>query len=205
MPNWKEETKLTYDKYAEKFEELTKDLLEKYLLDESLLFIKNLQGKKILDLGSGPGRDSLFFKNKGLKPICIDISEKMIELCKKKGLEAHKMDIEDLKFDDNSFDGIWANASLLHLPKNRINPVLLKIKNLLKENGIFFISMIKKGVSEGLHENVHHYPGNKRYFSLFNEKELENLLTPNFHIIYKFVKSPDKFRVFINYLCRVKK
>ena len=101
----KKETKSAYDKYAKEFEERTKNYIENYLLNDINLFIQNLKGDKILDLGSGPGRDSLFFKTKGLHPISIDISESMVELCKQKGLEAHVMDMEDLQFENNSFDG----------------------------------------------------------------------------------------------------
>ena len=48
----------------------------------------------------------------------------MIRLCKQKGLNAQIGDLENLPFDDNSFDGIWACASLLHMPKSNLPKVL---------------------------------------------------------------------------------
>lgn len=56
-------------------------------------------------------------------------------------------DIQEINFPAHSFDGVWANASLLHIPKNNLKTVLLKIHSLLKENGIFFMS-VKKGTDE---------------------------------------------------------
>jgi len=73
----------------------------------------------------------------------------MIRLCREKGLEAHKMDIEDLKLEDNSFDGVWAHTSLLHVPKAKLKNVLEKISGILKKDGMFF-SAVKEGDSEGL-------------------------------------------------------
>ena len=101
--DYKEENKKAYDKFAEIFEDNTKEYLQNHLLEDVTLFIQNLQGKRLLDVGSGPGRDSLFFKNKGLNPVCIDISSSMVELCKKKGLEAHEMDLENIEFDESSY------------------------------------------------------------------------------------------------------
>jgi len=44
------------------------------------LFIKNLRGKRILDVGCGPGRDAKFFADRGLKTVGIDLSEKLLRI-----------------------------------------------------------------------------------------------------------------------------
>ena len=91
----KKAARLLYNKYALDFEERTRD----YIVDGRELFIKNLNGKDVLDLGCGPGRDSLFFKNQGFNPFCIDISPVIIKMCKEKGLDAKIGDFEKWSFD----------------------------------------------------------------------------------------------------------
>ena len=175
MDDYKEITKSYYNKCALEYEEKTKNFVKNYIFNEINLFLQSLTGKKILDLGSGPGRNSLYFKEKGFEPVCIDISEEMIKLCKEKGLNAQTMDIENLEFDDNSFDGIWAYLSLFHLPKNNLVKVLYKIKKIIKEKGIFFVS-VKEGDFEGYEGIEHHHykkPENKKRFSCYY-KDLEN-------------------------------
>src|SRR3989338_8455892 len=80
-------------------------------------FIGLLKGGKILDLGCGSGDHSLYFKQRGLDVTSIDLSKEMVKLCNEKGLNALLMDIENLKFEDKLFDGVWAATSLLHIPK----------------------------------------------------------------------------------------
>lgn len=201
MEDYKEISKEVYDRYAEEFNENTKDYLTKYIWKDAKLFIENLKGKKILDLGSGAGRDAIFFKERGLNPICVDISPKMIELCRKKGLNAEVMDMEDLKFEEGSFDGIWAYTSLLQIPKSRMVLVLDKIKSLLKREGIFYLGM-KEGDFEGLIKSEK-YGGMKRFFSLYSDNELRKLISENFDILHSSrVELGDA--TFLNYLCKKK-
>ncbi len=194
-----QETKSTYDKYASEYEEKTKDYIEKYIKKDFDLFLQNLRGKRILDLGSGPGRDSIRFKQRGFHPVCIDISKAMIELCKNKGLEAYERDMENLDFEDASCDGVWAYTSLLHLSKLKIKNVVDEIRDILKTKGIFYLGM-KAGSSEGFEESKR-YPDHKRYFSLYTKEEIEKLLT-DFEILYFSKVEIDSEHIYINFLCR---
>ena len=179
--NYKEATKRLYDRYAKKYEKNTRNYT-KYIENELQLFLKNLKGKRILDLGSGPGRDSLYFKNRGFGSLCIDFSEKMIGLCKEKGLEAKVMDIEKLDFPENSFDGVWAYTSLIHVSKKNIKRVIKKISGILKSHGILSITM-KEGKNEEFIEDLR-YPNEKRYTVFYSEKELLRLFSGYFECIY---------------------
>src|SRR3989338_284009 len=67
-------------------------------------FLSNLPGLRILDLGCGTGIQSLYFKQKGFEVTCVDFSSKMVALCKSKDLNAIQVNIEDLKFEKESFD-----------------------------------------------------------------------------------------------------
>ena len=200
--DYKKLNKQVYDTYAREFEIKTKERLTNNLLSEIELFIRKLPGKDILDLGSGPGRDSLFFKERGLNPLCFDISQEMIELCGQKGLRTQIGDLEALPFADNSFDGVWACNSLLHMPKSNLLPVLNNINRMLKPRGQFYLSM-KEGDFEGLVESDK-YPGMKRLFSLYSDEELRKVLSDNFRVEHS---SREKLgdATFLDYLCESKK
>ena len=104
-----------YNINAEKFYNNTVGI---ELNDFYIKFLKYIpDGGKILDLGCGSGRDSLYFLQKGYDVTAVDASEKMVklssELTKNKTLYLR---IQDIDFQ-NQFDGIWACASLLHIDK----------------------------------------------------------------------------------------
>ncbi len=195
----KEFNRKAYDANAEKFEKRTKDYILTYILKDAELFIELLSGNRILDLGSGPGRDSQFFKERGLNPLCFDFSPEMVRLCQEKGLEAQVGDLEDLPFDDSTFDGVWAYTSLLHVPKSKLNPVLARVNKILRLNGIFYLGM-KEGEFEGWIESDK-YPGSRRFFALYNDEELRKALTPYFDILHTS-SVPLGDATFLNYLCR---
>ena len=198
MDDYLKETIKTYDRFAKNYEENNSVKTENELSKDISLFLENVKGKKILDLGSGPGNISLIFKNKGFNPLCVDFSSEMIKLCEEKGLDAVKSNIEELDIQD-SFGGIWANASLLHVPKIKLSKVLSKISNLLLPEGVFFIGM-KEGDFEGF-EFREHYPETKRYFSYYEKEELESILKEYFEVIY-FRKIEFRKRNYLIFLCK---
>lgn len=197
---YKEKTKEVYDRYAREFEARTKGYLPNIAKDMEL-FMQSLPGKRVLDLGSGPGRDALFFREMGLVPLCVDFSKSMITICREKGLVAVLMDIENLGFTNNSFDGVWAYTSLLHIPKQNFTFVLSDIVDILKTGGVLYLGM-KEGNFEG--ELVSEkYPSMKRFFSLYTDEELRKRLKIYFNILYMSkVKLGEA--TFLNYLCKKK-
>ena len=121
----------------------------------------------ILDLGCGSGRDTLFFLKKGFSVIPVDGSS---EVCK----EAEKMigfSVRCLRFEDldyhNEFDGIWACASLLHVPKADILGVMNKVAEALKPNGALYASF-KYGSGEGIK--------GERFFNYYKEDFIDSVL-----------------------------
>jgi len=195
--DYKYQIKKAYDEFGEEYDRRAQEFLTKWINNEVELFLDNLNGRKILDVGCGPGRDLLFFKNKGLNPVGIDISSTMIKLCREKDLEAYEMDLENLNLNE-SFDGIWAYVSLIHMPKEKLNNVLVKISSLLKEKGVVFIGMLE-GDFEGLRESKN-YPNHKRFVSFYQDKEFRKYLEKHFEII-KFSRTIAG-KNYINYLCK---
>ena len=104
-------------------------------------FIKYLpDGGRILDAGCGSGRDSKAFIMRGYSVVAIDASR---EMCKRAaeilGQEVWQMKFEEMSFEDE-FDGVWACASLLHVPEKQMEGVIEKIKKGLRPEGIFYAS-----------------------------------------------------------------
>src|SRR5258708_5598263 len=100
------------------------------------------QGTSVLDIGCGGGLTSEYLVEKGLHVTGIDFSEKMIEIAKKRVPEGKfiVMDVKDLGDLEESFDGIYAQAVLLHFPKNEIPTALEILNNKLNHRTLFHIS-----------------------------------------------------------------
>lgn len=179
--NSKDKTMESYDKHAIYFANNFNLMFENYKRTEFSRFIQLVNGKRILDLGCGGGQHALYFKQNGLDVRCIDLSKGMVEICKGKGLNAEIMDIEDLNFKDNSFDGIWAATSLLHVPKNKLKGVLTKICSMLSSEGILFVS-VKAGHGEHMLKDKNDST-TERFFSFWGKEELIAFFEPLFELI----------------------
>ena len=132
------------------------------------MLLKYLQpNAHILDLGCGSGRDSKGFLQKGYKVTAVDGSK---ELCKIASKNIGQDVIWQL-FNEldavNEFDGVWACASLLHLPTNELKQTLKRVEKALKKDGYFYASF-KYGDFEGERDG--------RYFNDFTEVSFSTLL-----------------------------
>ena len=172
----------SYDDTIEEYVEKCDPLHPKKDSDKFLEYLND--GNRILDLGCGPGRDARVFVEVGKEVVGVDLSEKMIEKAKERVSEADfkVMDIRDLDFADSFFDGVWASAIFIHIPKQEIIESLGETYRVLKPGGIFFLSL-KRGEGEGL-EPDKRYGGVEKYWSFFKEDEIkENLRKAGFKII----------------------
>lgn len=95
---------------------------------------------KILDLGCGSGRDTLAFLQKGYLVEAIDYSKVLVEKATQlTGLSIRFESFYDLS-EYESYDGVWACASLLHCEREKLPNVVQRILNALKVNGICYMS-----------------------------------------------------------------
>ncbi|MBI3559611.1 class I SAM-dependent methyltransferase [Candidatus Gottesmanbacteria bacterium] len=163
-----------YNAMAEKYAKKLNDFAP---LPERKKFIALLPNHAhILDVGCGPGRDADYFTANGSSVTGVDFSEKLLEIARLRVPQAlfYKQDFRLLHFPKQSFDGIWACASLLHLKRDEVPMVLNNFFQLLKSGGILFI-MVKEGkgeadVAEELSSNL------SRHFIYFQREELKKLL-----------------------------
>jgi len=174
---WKEITRSSYDDNAKEFASFTtifRGRLKKWID----YFVGKLpMGSAVLDVGCGAGRDALYLANKGLSITGIDFSEKLIEIAKKKVTKGKFMimDFEKLSFPVNNFDGVWASASLYHIPKENLPGALQKINLVLKKGGLFF-SLFRVGEGERFTREKRENVILERFCAYYKPQEIENLL-----------------------------
>ncbi|MDR0268023.1 8-oxo-dGTP diphosphatase MutT [Paenibacillus sp.] len=136
--------------------------------------------RSILEIGAGPGRDSLFFKEHGFDITAVDLSEEMVRLCKEKGLHARVMDFYHLDFPGRSFDAVYAMNCLLHVPKSQLTDVLMEIKRILKPSGLFYLGLYGGTSTDGIWEQDTYEP--KRYFAMYPDEDIEQIIKGYFQI-----------------------
>ncbi len=180
MDNYKLITRRAFDSVSKEYIKRDNDIVDETDFVKKALekFINLLPQKTdVLDIGCGGGRDSRFIFKYGFKISGIDFSENMINAAKiiEPRIDYKVMDFEELNFPDNTFGGVWANASLHHIPKKNLLDVLVKIHKILKQGGIFFIK-VKHGNADSLRENEKFGKKIKRYFAYYEPTELEGML-----------------------------
>jgi len=127
-------------------------------------FLEAIEGKPpydILDLGCGPGRDLQYFNSMGHAVIGLDGSEALVSLARlNSGCEVLQQNFLAMNLPEHRFDGVFANASLFHVPSQELPRILLEISTTLKSRGVLFCSNPRGNNEEGL--------GGSRYSCFFD-------------------------------------
>lgn len=159
-------------------------------------FVSMLNGKKVLDFGCGNGRDLGFFAGKNLDCYGIDYSDELLKIAKQRvpSTKISKMNFfKTLDFPSKHFDGIWACASILHVPQEKLSFVLSETKRVLKDDGVLFIS-VKKGAGEKFIKDD--FGKGERFFSLYSKDRLKKILEKSGLDVSEYFEVPDeKLRV----------
>lgn len=129
------------------------------------------KGAKILDVGSGSGRDVCYFQKQGYQATALEPSKNLCrEIRKVFSGEIVCSDIQNYRPAER-YDGIWACASLIHLQEEEVLQFFERIDRYLNDDGIVYISG-KNGIQSGK-------AGDGRYFLEFTEHLVEKILTVN--------------------------
>lgn len=136
----KEITKASYQATAQQFSRNVANLAPLESIEQFSKLL--LQKGKIIDLGSGSGRDAKIFTEMGVSVLGIDYCLTFIDIAKAHAplADFQLQDIENMTFPEDSFDGAWACCSLGHIAKN-------KILNVLKKDAYLYLAL-KKGTGE---------------------------------------------------------
>ena len=164
----KEAEKLTLDYYNENARAFCDDTQEVEFSAFQSAFTSHIpEGGRILDLGCGSGRDSRAFLNAGYQVTAVDGS---VELCHIAS-EFIGQPVLCSTFQDyvpgEEFDGIWACASLLHIPSEELAGIIARLAGSLRRGGCFYVSF-KYGDLRGVR--------NGRFFQDMTESSLRELL-----------------------------
>jgi SAM-dependent methyltransferase len=164
-------------------------------------FLKLLpEGAHVLDAGCGSGRDSRSFLEKGYEVTAFDASEALVALASEHaGIPVLRMRFDELHFEE-SFDGVWACASLLHVPQREMDGAISNLSRSLKPGGVFYASF-RYGDGESVVEDG-------RLFNNYTEHTFRVLLGghPEIEIVNLWrgegIQRPDVF--WLNVLLRKK-
>lgn len=103
----------------------------------------------ILDFGCGPGRDLAYFKSLGHRPVGLEGSEVFCAMARNySGCDVLHQHFLSLDLPAGHFDGIFANASMFHVPSQELPRVLRQLHDTLRPGGILFTSN-PRGNGEG--------------------------------------------------------
>jgi ubiquinone/menaquinone biosynthesis C-methylase UbiE len=194
-----------YDRLAEKWAGQHND--KRFWGEEMDRFFELLPGKKVLEIGSGGGRDAEEIIRNGYDYVGTDVSNGLLKVARKRNPEEKFINtsIYDLDFPDNSFDGFWASAVFLHIPKSRIGEALTRLRNVVKPGGIGFISL-KRG--EGEVEEVQTFEDGaklERLFAYYKDSEFSNVLKRNNYDVVESKEVKKGNTVWLVYIVRVNK
>ena len=146
------------------------------------VFISLLKpGNLVLDVGCGSGTKSKYLTEHGLRVFGIDIAEKMIEIAKKEVPTGtfSVLDLDEASTLIDVFDGILAQAVLLHIPQKEVEKRIKKLAQKLKSGGYFYVA-VKEREPNGPEEEVRIEKDYgyvyERFFSYFTIDEMRRYL-----------------------------
>ena len=165
--NWEKQTLQYYDQCSDSFISGTRTA---DMSDTQSRFCACLPaGGSILDFGCGSGRDTKAFLDLGFSVEATDGSEELCTLASAyTGIKVRQMLFNELNVIER-YDGIWACASVLHLPREELSDVIRRMETALKAGGVLYASF-KYGTFEGMR--------NGRYFTDFTEETLKAFWEP---------------------------
>ncbi len=138
----------------------------------------------IVDIGCGPGRDTLLLAQMGFTIVGTDLSEAMLDEARKRTHEQpaaeritfRRMDMRQLEFTDASCAGLWVSASFLHIPKRENLAVLQEFVRVLPSGGPITLLVKEQDAGDVERYEVQQKTGTTRFFARHNGAELWALL-----------------------------
>lgn len=139
-----------YESQAERFWQGTRDHDVTQNISALLGAVEGAAPYAILDFGCGPGRDLVHFRSLGHDVVGLDGCRTFCEMARSRaGCEVLEQDFLALNLPPARWDGIFANASLFHVPKAHLRRVLGELRDALKPRGVLFTSNPRGHNEEG--------------------------------------------------------
>ena len=128
-------------------------------------------GARVLEVGSGGGRDAGLMEELGLRVRRTDVTPGFVSLLRQQGVAADLLDplVDDLSSPDGPYDAVWANASLLHVRRAALPSVLARLAAVTRPGGMLRVSL-KEGDGEGW--STHGSISRPRHFTYWRAEAL---------------------------------
>jgi SAM-dependent methyltransferase len=134
----------------------------------------------LLEVGAATGADGVFFRERGLEVVCVDLSVEMVARCRARGLSAQVMDVTRLDFPDGAFDAVYARNCLVHLPRKEWPLALAEIARVLAPGGLCYLAVYGGRDFEGVWPDDDFEP--KRFFAFHTDEHLGDLAAARFEV-----------------------
>ena len=171
-----------YSRRADAFREGTRDHDVSQNIAALLKAIEGRPPFTILDLGCGPGRDLATFAALGHSPVGLEGAAPFVAMARAEGYEVLHQDFLALDLPAGRFDGIFANASLFHVPTAALPRVLGELRAALKPRGALFSSNPRgndqEGWNGGRYGAYHSLEGWRRFLTTAGFVEIEHYYRP---------------------------
>jgi SAM-dependent methyltransferase len=172
-----------YDQRAAEFWQGTKEHDVRQNIEELLRHLEGQPPFRILDLGCGPGRDLKAFAALGHIAVGLDGSKRLAAMARKhSGCEVLEQDFLQLDLPRESFDGVFANAVLFHVPGQALPRVLQDLRSSLKPRGVLFSSNPRghneEGWSRGRYGAFHDWETWRGFMTQAGFEELHHYYRP---------------------------
>ena len=177
---------LTLDHYNQRADEFWRGTRDHDVKQNIAALLQWIEGKPpftILDFGCGPGRDLKVFSELGHIAVGLEGAAHFVTMAHTySGCEVWQQDFLKLDLPDNHFDGVYANASLFHVPSQELPRVLLELHASLKPGGVLFCSNPRghneEGWSGGRYGAYHDLDTWRGYVSAAGFCELDHYYRP---------------------------
>lgn len=145
-------------------------------------WLQTMQKGNILDVGCGGGNNCQYINEKdGFQAYGIDFSDGMIAEARKRypNVKIRKMDMTNITFPDQTFDGILSICSLIHIPKELLSQTLKGFKRILKTNGKLLLIILEGNGEKMAEEPYREGQDIYAYTKYFTAEEISKLLSDN--------------------------
>jgi SAM-dependent methyltransferase len=166
------ETVRAYDRDAQAYAARTAAMPASVRADMEHLATQLGSGARVLEIGSGGGRDALLMEELGLVVRRTDVTPGFVALLRGQGHPCDLLDplVDDLASPGGPYDAVWANASLLHVDRDDLPTVLTRIARVTRPGGLLRASF-KEGDGEGW--STHGTISGPRHFTYWRATDLE--------------------------------
>jgi SAM-dependent methyltransferase len=172
-----------YNERAVEFWEGTRNHDVRQNIEALLRHIHVAPPVRILDFGCGPGRDLAAFRALGHDPVGLEGAPSLAAMARShSGCEVWEQDFLALKLPPGHFDGIFANASLFHVPRDELPRVLSELRAALEPDGVLFTSNPRgnneEGWNRGRYGSYHDLASWRAFLEAAAFRELEHYYRP---------------------------